>query len=216
MTGFFTKAHVADLEFKADNGEEEGVFSGYASVFNEIDNCSDIVYSGAFAQTLKVRPAPQIKMLMNHDRNKPVGRWIEAKQDSKGLYVKGKVNVKTSLGRDLWENIKEKVIDALSIGYIATEFSFKTVKQGLIRELKNVSLYEISFVTFPMLDSAKVELKNFTPSDIYNILTNSGINHNDSKIIATKGLQAIGNQNNDRQGLLDAMKNLNDQFLKGK
>lgn len=65
------------IEIKAVN--EDGLFSGYASVFEEIDSYRDIVKRGAFEKTLaesesKGRAVP---ILWQHDAAKPIGVYTE-------------------------------------------------------------------------------------------------------------------------------------------
>lgn len=212
MSDFFTKSCNANFEFKAESGDtaEQGIVKGYASIFEEIDDCNDFVSKGAFSKSIKGKLAQDVKMLFNHDRNKPVGRWTIVKEDNKGLYVEGVINKKTSAGSDLWENIKEKVIDSLSIGYKTIEAAYHETKQGWVRNLKEVNLYEVSFVTIPMLRTATLtESKDFTPDSIYHILRSSGINHNNSLQIATKGFEAVQNPQDD---LLRSLHGLRDLF----
>lgn len=213
MSDFFTKACNGNFEFKAESSDtaEQGIVKGYASIFDEVDDGNDFVSKGAFRNSISGKLAQGVKMLFNHDRNLPVGRWTTVKEDSKGLYVEGVINKKTSCGSDLWENIKEKVIDSLSIGYKTIEASYEETKKGWIRNLKEVKLCEISFVTIPMLRSATLtESKDFTPDSIYHILRSSGINHNHSLQIATKGFEAVTNPQQD--DLLRSLHGLRDLF----
>ena len=54
------------IEIKA---EDEGVFSGYASTFGNVDNGNDIVAKGAFTKSLVDRPASKIKLLSHNINN---------------------------------------------------------------------------------------------------------------------------------------------------
>ena len=81
------------IEIKAVN--QDGLFSGYASVFEEIDSYRDIVKRGAFEKTLadtesKGRAVP---ILWQHDASKPIGVYTSLKEDERGLYVEGQLNM---------------------------------------------------------------------------------------------------------------------------
>jgi hypothetical protein len=66
-------------------------------------------------------------------------------EDSKGLYVKGKV-ANTTLGNDALELMDTKVVDEMSIGYDVIEDELSD--DGSTRLLKVLKLYEVSPVTF--------------------------------------------------------------------
>ena len=67
----------------------EGVFSGYASLFGEVDLGRDVVVAGAFRRSLERRGAFGIRMLFQHDPAEPIGRWRTIREDERGLYVEG-------------------------------------------------------------------------------------------------------------------------------
>jgi HK97 family phage prohead protease len=51
--------------------EENGVFSGYASVFNIVDKQNDLILPGAFKKNLSKN---KIKLLWQHNPGEPIGR----------------------------------------------------------------------------------------------------------------------------------------------
>ena len=59
------EAFEAEIELKADG--DEGTFTGLASTFGNMDLTRDIIERGAFAKSLKKRPAARIKMLAFHN-----------------------------------------------------------------------------------------------------------------------------------------------------
>ena len=126
-----------------------GIIAGYASVFDELDAQSDVVAKGAFTKSLskyqqsKNNPA----MLWMHDTAEPIGVWTQMKEDMHGLYVEGKLAIKTQNGADAYELLKLGAITGLSIGYTAIK-STKDSKTK-IRTLTEVELFEVSLVTFP-------------------------------------------------------------------
>ena len=131
-----------------------GVFVGYASLFNRRDGQGDIVMPGAFAESLKRRGMSGMRMLFQHDPAEPVGTWIDMVENERGLLVRGRLNTNVQRGRELLALLESGGLDGLSIG-------FKTIRARNdrtinARRLLEVDLWEISLVTFPMLDGARV------------------------------------------------------------
>ncbi len=131
-----------------------GVFEGYASLFGRRDQQGDVVMAGAFAQSLRSKGAENIRMLFQHNPAEPVGNWIEIVERQRGLWVRGRLNQNVQRGRELLALLECGGIDGLSIG-------FKTVRarndrSAGTRQLLNIDLWEISLVTFPMLEGARV------------------------------------------------------------
>ena len=132
--------------------EETGVIQGYGSIFGNKDQGGDIVVKGAFSNTLKERPS--IKMFWGHDeKSVPIGVWEEAKEDAKGLMMKGRLFLDTERGREVHVALKNGAIDGLSIGYSIVKS--KNTKAGF--ELLELKLFEVSVVNFPMNEQATVE-----------------------------------------------------------
>lgn len=148
------KRRGLDVPLSAQPGS--GVFSGYASLFNERDGSGDIVMPSAFHASLLRRPAEDIRMLFQHNPAEPVGTWLEVRETDRGLYVLGRLNKNVQRGRELLALLEGGGIDGLSIG-------FKTIaarkdKTSGARLLTKIDLWEISLVTFPMLDGARVSV----------------------------------------------------------
>ena len=143
-------------EVKA-NGEK-GIFIGYGSIFGNEDQGSDIMQKGAFTKSLETRPAGKVKLLYQHKTDEPIGVFEDMYEDSKGLFVKGKLAMGTQKGREAYELLKMGALDGMSIGFRADpeKQGYNESKRGT-RTLKEVDLMEISLVTFPMNESALIE-----------------------------------------------------------
>jgi HK97 family phage prohead protease len=145
----------AGFEFKFANVEaDDGVFEGYASLFGVMDNGGDNVQAGAFKKSLKKRGAGKVKMLFQHHSSDIIGVWDEISEDEKGLRVKGHLLLALPLAQQAHVLMKAKALDGMSIG-------FRTINADIdratgMRLLKEVELWEISIVTFPMLPAATV------------------------------------------------------------
>jgi HK97 family phage prohead protease len=134
--------------------DAEGTFEGYASVFNIPDTGRDIVMPGAFTHSLAKRGLRGVKLLWQHEPAQPLGTWLALKEDARGLKVRGRLNLEVARARELLALMREGAVDGLSIGF-RTERAASDRKSG-VRLLKQVDLWEISLVTFPMLPQARV------------------------------------------------------------
>ncbi len=142
------------MQLSALSTPVQGVFEGYASIFNTIDGSGDQVLPGAFAKSLAKRGAANIRMLFQHDPAQPIGRWLSIAEDAKGLYVRGQLSMDVQRSNELAGLLRDGAIDGLSIGF-KTIRARRDRKSGT-RQLVTVDLWEISLVTFPMLTSARV------------------------------------------------------------
>ncbi len=140
-----------DVPFKIKAVSEDGLFSGYGSVFGVIDSYKEVVSPGAFSESLSQRtPA----LLWQHRSGEPIGVYSALREDQTGLYVEGKLALKTARGAEAYELLKMGAISGLSIGFVTRDDSYDRVTG--IRTLKKVDLWEVSLVTFPANDAARV------------------------------------------------------------
>ena len=133
-----------------------GRIEGYAALFDVPDLSGDIIKKGAFSKSLKkLIPASNgaLKMLYQHQSDRPIGRWVSCREDLKGLRVTGEILIDTPLGEDVWKLLQTNIIDGLSIGF--SPKNIRPLKKG--RELREVDLWEISLVTFPMMPQARID-----------------------------------------------------------
>ncbi|WP_353471998.1 HK97 family phage prohead protease [Salipiger sp. H15] len=131
---------------------------GYASLFGKPDQGGDIVAPGAYAASL-TRLAGEgraVRMLWQHDPAQPIGIWDEVREDALGLHVKGRLLETVAKGREAAALVAAGAIDGLSIGYRTVSAVKDREGRRLLRELE---LWEVSLVTFPMLPSARVAAK---------------------------------------------------------
>src|SRR5690606_24092409 len=94
--------------------------------------------------------------LWSHDLSRPIGRWVEMAEDSKGLRVVGKLNRQTTAGRDADEHIKAAEATGLLIGY-SIPHGGRRYEQDGTATLLQVKLWEVSAVTIPANRRARVE-----------------------------------------------------------
>lgn len=152
-----------DLSFKLyDVDESEGVFKGYASVYDVVDRYNEIVTRGAFTNTLQENDG-KFPLCWFHNVQEPLG-IIYAQESIKGLLVEGYLNLDVKSAREKHSLMKQGAIKGLSIG-------FKTMQDEWdsdVRKLKEIKLYEISPITlsFQACPGAEIEdvkrIQNFS------------------------------------------------------
>ena len=147
----------AEIKAVAEEGEAEGVFTGYGSMFGNTDLGDDVVVKGAFTKSLKLRGAKGVKLLYQHRSDEPIGIFEEIVEDEKGLKVKGRLAMGTQRGREVYELMKMGALDGLSIGFRVDAKGMDYDRGGKRRLLKEVDLLEISAVTFPMNPRATIQ-----------------------------------------------------------
>lgn len=147
------KTEYKSLSFKTEEYDEEsGIFSGYAAVYGNVDSGGDIIEPGAFTKTI-AEGWERVKILALHnDCWLPVGRPLELREDSNGLFIKAKIS-DTSMGRDIKVLLKDGVLSELSIGYDPVVFDYD---ESGIRHLREVKLWEVSVVTWAMNPEAVI------------------------------------------------------------
>ena len=136
------------------------VIAGYASLFGMPDLAGDIVEQGAYADTLMALPASDIRMLFQHDPDRPIGRWTGAQEDSQGLWMQGVIDPCHRDARSALRLIQNGTADGLSIGFRALD---AVPRPSGGRILKTIDLREVSIVTFPMLPRARLRLRAEQP-----------------------------------------------------
>lgn len=177
--------HV-DIEWKADG---EGVIEGYGSVFGNKDNGGDIVAKGAFSESLA--SGRRVKMLSQHDPYSVIGVWDEMSEDDNGLRVKGRILQTIQAGKEAYELVKAGAIDGLSMGY-------RTVKAGAMngaRVIEKADLWEVSLVTFPMNEMARIDAvkaAEMSQREIERVLTqDAGLSRSVARQLMAGGYEAI-------------------------
>lgn len=192
-----------DFSFELKSISETGTFEGYGSVFGVKDSYDEIVAPGAFAETLASGKMPS--MLWQHRSGEPIGVYTSMEEDSIGLKVSGQLAMKTARGAEAYELLKMKAISGLSIGFVTREDSFDRVTG--IRTLKKVDLWEVSLVTFPANDAARVQgvkaIEGMTTlSEIEDYLREAGgFSRSEAKCLIARIKQSANRADADAEGL---------------
>ena len=176
--------------FKMSNEPSaEGVFEGYASVFDIVDQGLDVVKRGAFQKSLD-RGKP-VRMLWQHDPYEPIGKWEEIREDERGLFVRGRLIMDVPRAKAAASLMKAGAIDSMSIGYRTIEAM--AGDNPRVRELTEIDLLEVSVVTFPMLPAAKVtDVKSIADIRTFEqALREAGFTRSEAKAIAARGFKGF-------------------------
>lgn len=139
-----------------------GRFSGYASVFGQLDEGGDIVMPHAFAHSLARRGRADVRLLFQHDPKEPVGVWDSIAEDGFGLRVEGRLVPDVPRADALRRLIESRALDGLSIGFRTVRATREPATGH--RRLWQIDLWEISIVTFPMMDGARIARRAGIPN----------------------------------------------------
>lgn len=137
---------------------EEGVISGYASVFGNVDSYGDIVVKGAFSKFLSEleRTGKKISVYYGHNMEDPranIGVVTELKEKDRGLWFKAQLDLSgDTYGRIVYEQLKDGRLDSMSFGYAIVDAA--PTEEGY--ELRELKLFEVSVVPIPANDQALV------------------------------------------------------------
>lgn len=146
------------VAFKAEAVKEDGTFSGYGSVFGNVDSYREIVAPGAFKNSLAALASVGDVMpaLWQHDPSKPIGGYNVLAEKENGLWVEGfLLKDDVALAREAYALMRARVVKGLSIGYVVRGDSYD--EKTSVRTLTEVDLREVSIVTFPANELAQVE-----------------------------------------------------------
>jgi HK97 family phage prohead protease len=150
---------VFAFELKSLN--DDGSFVGVASVYGNKDLGGDVVDKGAFTKTLQERGS-RVPILWQHDQKQPIG-YGELVDTPTGLKISGKLTLAVAKAAEAHALMKDDVITGLSIGYDTIKHKY----EGGARHLQELKLYEVSLVTFPMNEDARVsDVKKFDPAAV--------------------------------------------------
>lgn len=205
-----------DSEFEIKTIDEKGSFSGYASVFNVVDRGRDVVVPGAFKRTLAEHDAKNTRppMLWQHDLREPVGTFSTIREDKKGLYVEGTLLVdEDATAKRVYAHMKAGSVRGLSIGYYIATGGDEWDDAKAVRRLKDIDLHEISLVTIPMNDSARVTAvkaeRITTIREFEDFLRDEGgFSHAAAKAIASRGFSKAQSEPRDEDGGLSDLAQL--------
>lgn len=172
-----------DIDIQKSTGEESLKLRGYAIVYNSLseplygDLFRERINKGAFTKSLLEND--QV-CLWGHDTRYVLGRkssgTLILREDDKGLYFEVSLP-NTTWARDLKESVDRGDIKQMSFGFKVVRENWIDNKETLkeygmpIREVEEITLHEISLVTFPAYPQTNVRHKGDCPhsanEDVY-------------------------------------------------
>lgn len=190
---------IRSFDFDTKAVSDDGLFSGYGSVFGVVDSYNEVVAPGAFLESIEETKAKgrTFPVLWQHRTNEPIGDWdIETlKEDEHGLFGDGALWLGDApYAKVAYRGMKSRSITGLSIGYYVRE-SHRDEKTG-IRTLTKLDLVEISIVTVPANDEARTDVIKSklahgslpTMPEFEQLLREAGFSKTQAAVIANRGL----------------------------
>jgi HK97 family phage prohead protease len=132
--------------------DDAGSFTGWASVYNNVDQGGDAVQRGAFTKSIQSQ-GRGITLLWQHRAAEPIGLGRVSDQE-KGLQVEGQLLLSDPIAERAYQHLRAGTVKGLSIGYDTVKASPASGGGRLLQELK---LWEVSLVTFPMNTATVVD-----------------------------------------------------------
>lgn len=206
-----------DMPLTVKSVSDTGEFEGYGSVFGVEDSYGDVVVRGAFTASLE-RWAAKGRLpalLWQHNMSEPIGVYTEMREDETGLYVKGRLLIDADpLAKRAHGHMKAGSLSGLSIGYMLDDYEYE--KEKGIWILKAIDLWEVSLVTFPANDEARIsDVKSLLergetppPSKVEKALREVGFSGTQAKAFMAKGYSAITPREAGADEALQSLKSL--------
>jgi HK97 family phage prohead protease len=157
MEAMTVKMKRIEVPFDVKSVDDGGTFAGYASVFGTLDAYDEVVAPGAFADSIKdwQSRGKMPPILWQHRSDQPIGVHTVMREDSKGLYIEGKLAVDdVQRAKEARSLLQLGAISGISIGYIPIEESYN--RDTGVTTLEKINLWENSIVTFPANPDAQV------------------------------------------------------------
>ncbi|MFU1599222.1 HK97 family phage prohead protease [Alteromonas macleodii] len=213
--------HKLHAGLKIKSVSDTGEFEGYGSVFGVKDSYSDIVVKGAFQKSLdKHKEKGSLPALLwQHQMDEPIGVYSEMKEDDNGLFVKGRLLIDDDpLAKRAHAHLKAGSISGLSIGYSLNDYEYDNQKDAFI--LKDLDLWEVSLVTFPANEEARIsDVKTALntgeipqPALVEKCLRDVGFSRSQAKAFMADGFKALRDADSDQNAAIAALKSINFQF----
>jgi uncharacterized protein len=134
---------------------------GYAAVYNskseDLGGFTEVIRAGAFRRSLLENK--DILALFDHDTRAVLGRTsagtLHLNEDAKGLHFEIDMPL-TSLGRDLLISVERGDIRGASFAFKSREDRWIKGNAGMLRELLDVDLFEITITAMPAYADTEV------------------------------------------------------------
>ncbi|MFH0914824.1 MAG: HK97 family phage prohead protease [bacterium] len=154
---------LTEIRVVSEEGQPRRI-RGHAAVFNQLSEdlgwFREKIEPGAFANTIKVA---DVRALVNHDPNYVLGRNVAGTlglaEDAVGLPI-DILPPDTQWARDLMVSMERGDINQMSFGFRVTKERTEGTFDEPIRVLEEVSLFDVSVVTFPAYPQTTAEVRS--------------------------------------------------------
>lgn len=155
------------IEVKAsenDAGEKEYYVEGYAST-SDLDLVNDVITPNGLKSMMRQIKGRQVtvKLDVEHETHQKkdfdiisTAKIVDARVDSKGLWIKAKLNSSISRFKEVWGSIKGGFLDAFSITYSNVKGIMKNVEGKMVRLIDDLNLLNIAFTGTPVNQNARI------------------------------------------------------------
>ena len=138
LTSTFTKSVLPTKDISIDSI----MIEGYASTV-DTDRQGDIVPSTVWKSGVQNYLKNPV-ILAYHDHSEPIGRMVDHRIDSKGLWIKARISAAAG---EVFNLIKDGVLTAFSIGFRISDAEYNAANELFV--VKELELHEISVVSVP-------------------------------------------------------------------
>lgn len=201
-SGFLTKAFNGTLGNEAvlfngkAIGDDIGVVEGYIATY-DLDRGYDRFTRGAFSESINDHKSRNrhVRLLKNHKNSEMIGVFDvnTIKEDSKGLFGRGLIDLDVQSGREMHSLSKKGMISDFSIGFSIDKE--RSNNQGE-RIIEKATIWEGSLVTEPMNPEAVVtgvksdtDYSNMTQRDLEDLLRFYGLSRKCAKIVSSNFIE---------------------------
>jgi HK97 family phage prohead protease len=174
---------------------EAGTWTGYGAVFNNLDDGRDIIKQAAFKK-IRLKKNGRLRVPLYHDMQRLVGD-AEVSQDSKGLLVKGKLNMALPAAEEAYQLLLDGGIDSMSVGFNILPKGSEWDEGYTQRTITKAELWEVSLVPFGMNRKAKLtSVKDAfgqidSPRQLEAALKEIGFSNREAKAICADGFKGL-------------------------
>ncbi len=218
-----------ELKAVASDAQPDGTYTGLGALFDTLCPTSswmlppdwqDKFAPGAFARSIADRKANGglFPACWQHDLDVPIGAYPVVREETAGLYVEGKLALKTAKGAEIYELMKIGAVSGLSVQYRPTKVQLD--EKAKVRSLLEVDLLEIAPCTLPNMDGARVaDVKRLgnekiTKRYLETVLRDAGLSREEAKAVLADGFGALELRDAGQSGLIQAVVNLTHRIRK--
>ena len=150
-----TKSVLLDIKAAPEDSADtsgKGQFTGYASVFGNVDSYGDVVQPGAFTDSLESfgEGGAGIPCYWSHDMSDPmkcIGETTSAVEDDRGLLVTVQLDLDNPNGAQAYKLIQRGLVKQMSFAFeVLSSEAASSDELGDHQSLNQLKIFEVSLV----------------------------------------------------------------------